>query len=478
MRAQTMRFTKIVATLGPATSAPPAIAGLIEAGVDVFRLNFSHGSHEQHATSVTRIREAAANAGRQVAILQDLSGPKMRIGRLAGGKPLLLEPGQVLRIGIGEFVGEPGRVSTTYADLPRSVKAGDRLLLDDGRIELTVERSDASEIVTRVRAGGSLGERKGINAPGVPLPAASPTLQDEADLRFGVAHGIDAAALSFVQSAADVERARRLLASLDAPAVRLIAKIERPEAVAEISYILDACDGIMVARGDLGLELPLERVPRIQKEIVRAARTRGLPVIVATQVLESMREDPRPTRAEVSDAANAVHEGVDAIMLSGETAVGRYPARTVATLDAIIRDAETLAPWPLPVEAGVVNIAHSRALCEAAVTLAASGLARAIVAVTRHGKTARVLSAFRPMVPIYAATADERMARSLSLYRGVFPVVTDTTNGIDAAARAVAARLVAEGAVTAGDRLVLVSVAAELSRSAANFVRLIEVPPS
>jgi pyruvate kinase len=224
--------------------------------------------------------------------------------------------------------------------------------------------------------------------------------------------------------------------------------------------------------------VPLERVPRIQKEITRAARSCGLPVIVATQVLESMRSEPRPTRAEVSDAANAVHEGVDAIMLSGETAVGRYPTRTVETLDAIIRDAETFAPWPLPVEAGVIDLAHSRALCEAAVTLAASGLARAIVAVTRQGKTARVLSAFRPMVPIYGATSDERIARRLTLYRGVTPVVIEATSGIEHAARAVAARLAAEGAVASGDRLVLVSVAADLSQSATNFVRLIEVAPS
>jgi pyruvate kinase len=472
-----MRLTKIVATLGPATSDPDAIAQLVAAGVDVFRLNFSHGAHAEHAANIRRIREVSDRAGRLVAVLQDLSGPKIRIGRLERGAAIPLAPGDRLSIVAGEFEGGHGRVSTTYTELPRAVRPGNRLLLDDGRIELEVDSTDGVEIRTRVVDGGLLGERKGINAPGVPLPPASPTAKDVEDLRFGVSQGVDLVALSFVQSAGDLAQARQLLNALHAGPVRLVAKIERPEAVACIDAILEECDGVMVARGDLGLELPLEQVPRAQKQITRAARMSGLPVIVATQVLESMRTEPRPTRAEVSDAANAVDDGVDAIMLSGETAVGDHPVRTVETLDSVIRDAERIAPsMVLPVDARVIDLAHSRALCEAAVTLATSGQARAIVAVTRGGKTARVLSAFRPPVPIYAVTGDARLARALALHRGVFPLVVPLHEGLEQAVRDVSAQLVARSAVAAGDHVVLVSVAADLSQPRANFVRIVQVP--
>jgi len=468
-----MRLTKIVATLGPATESPEAIAALIRAGVDVFRLNFSHGTHESHAQAIAAIRTAAGRAGRQVAILQDLSGPKIRIGLLEGGRALDLHEGDRLDIAVGDFEGRPGRVSTTYEALPGSVHPGDHLLLDDGRLELLVERSGREQLTTRVITGGLLGEHKGINTPGVSLPAASLTTKDEADLAFGVANGVDAVALSFVQSAADLLHTRRVLARLGASGTRLIAKIERPEAVQDIEAILDASDGVMVARGDLGLELPLEQVPTVQKAITRAARLRGLPVIVATQVLESMRAEPRPTRAEVSDAANAVDDGVDAIMLSGETAVGAHPIRTVETLDAIIREAETLAPASSPVDARVIDLAHSRALCEAAVTLATGDGARAIVAVTRQGKTARVLSAFRPRVPVFAATPDPAVARRLTLHRGVTPIVSHA-DGVDGTQQAMAALLRDTGAVASGDRLVFVSVAASMAADA-NFVRLVGV---
>ena len=452
------------------------IAQLVRAGVDVFRLNFSHGTHDGHAAVIGRIRDAAGEAGRHVAIMQDLSGPKIRTGRLAGGKPLDLHRGDELRIAAGDFEGGPGRVSTTYAELIRAVRPGDRLLLDDGRIELEVKSTIGDEMITTVRHGGPLAEHKGINAPGVPLPASGLTAKDEADLRFGTAQGVDAVALSFVRSGEDLRRTRALLSTLGAQRVTLIAKVERPEAVAAIDDVLDACDGVMVARGDLGLELPLQHVPRVQKQITRAARARGLPVIIATQVLESMRTEPLPTRAEVSDAANAVDDGVDAIMLSGETAIGEYPVRTVEMLDAIARDAETLAPsLVLPVDARVIDLNHSRALCEAAVTLASSGVARAIVAVTYEGKTARVLAAFRPEVPIYAVTTDEAVARRLAFHRGVMPFVIAARATIDETAVLVGQRLRAQELIRAGDRLVLVSVAHDLTRPLANFVRLFEV---
>jgi pyruvate kinase len=411
-----------------------------------------------------------------VAILQDLSGPKIRIGRLEGSRPLALAPGDELRIATGNFEGRPGRVSTSYAELARSVKPGDRLLLDDGRIELEVKDTDGQEIRTRVVNGGPLAERKGINAPGVALPPASPTPKDIDDLRFGLAQGVDLVALSFVQSPDDLHRTRQVMRESGASTAGLVAKIERPEAVSRIEEIVAACDAVMIARGDLGLELPLEQVPRIQKQITRAARAYAVPVIVATQVFESMTGEPRPTRAEVSDAANAVDDGVDAIMLSGETAVGQFPVRAVQTLDAIIRDAEALPPLHIhPVTEQVASIAHIRALCEAATTLADSGLVRAIVAVTRGGRTARVLSAFRPRVPIFAATIDHRVARPLCLHRAVVPLVIEPAETLEVMMQAAGARLLADGAVSPGDRLVLVNVGPDLSEPRTNFVALLQV---
>ena len=338
-----MRHTKIIATLGPASQAPDVLEALLAAGVDVFRLNFSHGTHESHAEIYRAVRETSRRAGRHVAILQDLSGPKIRTGPIAGGGPLRLREGEELRISPGDLPAESGRVFTPYAELLRSARPGDRLFIDDGRLELRVIDTAPDELITVVVTGGWLGEHKGINAPGVALPASAVTAKDEADLRFGLSLGVDLVALSFVQTADDVLKAREVMAEAGA-SVPLIAKIERPAAVENLPAILNVAQGVMVARGDLGLEMPLEQLPRVQKQIVRSARALGRPVILATQVLESMRVDPRPTRAEVSDAANAVDEGADAIMLAGETAAGAYPVRAVQTLDAIIRDAESLPP--------------------------------------------------------------------------------------------------------------------------------------
>jgi pyruvate kinase len=467
------RLTKIVATLGPASADEPRIDELIAAGTDVFRLNFSHGSHAQHAESIARIRRAAERAGRHIAILQDLSGPKIRTGRLQNGQPLRLQPGDRLIIETGDAIGGPGHVYTTYAELARAVRPGDRLLLDDGRIELRVEATDGTKVTTVVVNGELLGEHKGINAPGVALPASALTAKDLDDLRFGLDHGVDLVALSFVQTAADCIRTREAIAARGASGVPVIAKIERPAAVENIEDIIAHCDGVMVARGDLGLEMPLERVPGVQKEITRRARAYGRPVIVATQVFESMRTEPRPTRAEVSDAANAVDDGVDAIMLSGETAVGAYPSRTVQTLDAVIRDAESIeSSLRITPGADVVDVEHNRALCEAAVTLAEAGEAAAIVAVTRGGKTARVLSAFRPRVPIFAMSPQASMARRLALYRGVAPLATEMVADSDATGVLVERHLLSRGMLSAGDVIVFVSVHADLTRTDANFLRI------
>jgi pyruvate kinase len=463
-------LTKIVATLGPASWDDIRIDELIAAGTDVFRLNFSHGTHEGHAQTIARVRAAAQRAGRQIAILQDLSGPKIRTGRLTGGAAIPLVAGARLTIVTGDEIGVPGRVSTTFDGLAKSVRPGDHLLLDDGRLDLRVESSDGVAIETTVVNGGPLGEHKGINAPGVALPASAMTAKDLEDLRFGLSQGVDIVALSFVQNAADILRLRDLMGAQQVP---IVAKIERPLGVDNIDEILAVSNGVMVARGDLGLEMPLERVPRVQKEITRRARARGLPVIVATQVFDSMRTEPRPTRAEVSDAANAVDDAVDAIMLSGETATGLYPTKTVQTLDAVIRDAESIAPsLEIVPNDDVIDVEHNRALCEAAVTLADAGEASAIVAVTRGGKTARVLSAFRPPVPIYAVTPSEITARRLAIYRGVTPLIADLDAEVDASGVRVERELLARGILSPGDVIVFVRVNADLTRPDANFLRI------
>jgi pyruvate kinase len=446
---------------------------MVAAGVDVFRLNFSHGTHETHAQSIERIRAAADAAGRIVAILQDLSGPKIRTGTLRGGTPIELKTGDALTIAVGDFIGEPGRVSTTYTALPHAVHPGDALLLDDGRLQLRVQERTDDEVRTVVVDGGMLGEHKGINAPGVELPASSLTPKDAEDLKFGVASGVDYIALSFVQSAADLRLARAALREAGAPQIPIIAKLERPEAVARIDEILHESDAVMVARGDLGLELPLERVPRVQKEITWRARVRGIPVIVATQVLESMRTEPRPTRAEVSDAANAVDDQVDAIMLAGETAAGAYPLRAVQILDSIVRDAESVPPMgSLPLEDTHLLSGHGRALCEAAVTLADRGEASAIVAITRGGKTARVLSALRPNVPIYAATDRPAIARRLALAWGAVPILMDVGDDLQAAATRIARDLVGRGVIAPASVIVLVSITPELAPGPSNFLKI------
>jgi pyruvate kinase len=465
-----VRHTKIISTLGPASDSDAMLARLVDAGTDVFRLNFSHGTHESHARTVTRIRSVASRAGRDVPILQDLSGPKIRTGRLEGGTPVSLNDGDRLHIGTGDEVGGPGRIFTTFAGLAKAVRPGDRLLLADGLIELRVEALSGTDIETVVVEGGTLGEHKGINAPGVALPASAITAKDVEDLKFGQSVGIDMVGISFVRNAADLRQARELLVGQGSADVPLVAKLERPQALDNLDEILDSCQAVMVARGDLGLEMPLERVPRAQKEITRAARQRGIPVILATQVLESMTQEPRPTRAEVSDAAYAVDAGVDAIMLAGETAVGGFPVQAVQTLDAIIRDAE-LTPSSAALELkGTVD--HTHALCEAAVTLANRGDAHAIVAITRQGTTARLLSTLRPHAPIYATTDSDVTARRLGFCWGIVPVRTDIGDNVESAVPLIRRQLTERGFVAAGDIVVLVNIHPDPTRPDANYLKI------
>jgi pyruvate kinase len=469
-----------VATIGPASSAPPTIDALIAAGVDVVRLNFSHGTHESHASVFAAVRAAAERAGRHVAILQDLSGPKIRTGALEGGRSLELQAGGELRIAAGSGTGTRDRVFTSYAPLVTAAAVGDRLLLDDGHIELRVLGTEAGGLVTTIVHGGTLGEHKGINAPGVALPSGALTDKDAKDLQFGIELGVDLVALSFVQTPDDIVAAKAILDSSNAR-IPIVAKIERPQAVGRLEEILAVSDAVMVARGDLGLECPLEEIPRIQKHIIARARAHGRPVIVATQVFESMRSEPRPTRAEVSDAATAVDQGADAIMLAGETAAGAYPVRAVETLVAVIADAETVAPSivgsPGPPHGTAIDVAetllgsrHGVAMCEAAVTLASTGQADAIVALTREGRTARLLSTLRPRATVMAVTEHDAVARRLALCWGVTPLVATGTTlpQVEAALRE-------RCGLRPGAIAVFISLSPDLAREDANFLNVQQI---
>ena len=381
--------------------------------------------------------------------------------------------GARLRIAVGEFPGDAERVSTTCAPLATAVRGGEPLLLDDGRIVLRVVASDGAEIVAEVEHGGLLAPRKGINVPGVDLPLSAVTAADMEEIAAAAAAGVDFLGVSFVQNGDDLRKARAVAYGHGADRVGLVAKIERPQALDRFDDILTASDAVMVARGDLGLEIPLERVPRVQKDLTRRARDAGVPVIVATQVLDTMRHAPRPTRAEVSDAANAVDDGVDAIMLAGETAAGEYPVLAVQTLDAVLRDAESAAPDR--VVPGDIGDRHDRALCDAAVTLAAAAEAAGppppppIVAVTGSGTTARRIAALRPPLPVYGVTADDAVARQLALYRSVVPLVVPANR---LAVGQLKPELARRGIVRAGDAVVIARVHSDLDMENANFVEL------
>jgi pyruvate kinase len=342
------RHSKIVCTIGPATRSLRMIRKLIAAGMDVARLNFSHGTHQEHAQSIVMLRDAAAEYKKPLAILADLQGPKIRTGALAGGETVLLRAGQKFVITIAKVLGDSTRVNTTFQPLPREVKSGDRILLSDGLIELRVEKTTRSEVICQVVNGGVLGEHKGINLPGVKLHVPAITEKDRVDLRFALAHGADYIAASFVRRAEDVHLAKELVRRVkkDTP---VIVKLEKPEAIDNLEQILPVSDGVMVARGDLGVEMNPEQVPVVQKNIIARAREFRRPVITATQMLESMTENPRPTRAEASDVANAIFDGTDAVMLSAETATGKYPVEAVSMMARIIAAAETsIHEFPRP----------------------------------------------------------------------------------------------------------------------------------
>src|SRR5215210_1521106 len=417
-----VRRAKILATIGPASREPVLLEALLAAGVNGVRINMSHGTQDEHAENIARARAAAERMRRPISVLVDLSGPKIRTGVLKNGQPVQLEANSLFTITTRSVAGDAREVSTNYTSMARDVKPGSRLLLDDGLIELHVERTTETDVVSRVINGGSLGERKGINLPGVVLPIPSLTDKDRRDLQWAVRQGADYIALSFVRRAEDCTEAKSLIQSAGG-SQPLVAKIEKSEAIDNLADIVDAADGLMVARGDLGVETSVELVPVYQKRIIEAANKKEKVVITATQMLQSMISEPRPTRAEASDVANAVWDGTDAVMLSAETASGKYPVLSVATMARIIESAETGRP-PSTQDAitrfaGRQSGRVSRALCEAAVFAGEEIDARTIAVVTASGLMARRLSSLRPEQRIIALTPERGVACELSLVWGI-----------------------------------------------------------
>ena len=417
-----MPRAKIVCTLGPASSTPERIGELIDAGMSVARLNFSHGSHDDHARILQIVRAEAERRGKAIAALLDLQGPKIRIGKITGGQ-IELRPGSELTITTEDVLGTDKRVSTTYASLPRDVKIGDQILLDDGYLALAVTSVSDHEVKTVVVTGGILKNNKGINLPGVDVSAPALSDKDRQDIGFGLRHGVDYVALSFVRRPEDVLEAKRLL-TVDQVSIPVIAKIEKPQALDRLGDIIDAADGVMVARGDLGVELGPEKVPLWQKRIIEETNKRGKIVITATQMLESMITAPRPTRAEASDVANAVLDATDALMLSGETASGLYPADAVKTMARIIDEIERSAYYRANVEVPDLQLAvPANAIAHAAMTAARAMKIKTIVAVSESGGAARLVSEYRPDSQIVCLTTNEVSFRRLALIWGVTPVL-------------------------------------------------------
>jgi pyruvate kinase len=463
------RHSKIVCTIGPATHSPRMIRRLIQAGMNVARLNFSHGTHAEHAETIAMLHAASAELGKTIGILADLQGPKIRTGALAGGGTITLRGGQQFTITTAKILGDSTRVSTTFRPLPREVKPGDRILLSDGLIELRVEKIRGQEVISRVVNGGALGEHKGINLPGVKLHVPALTEKDRKDLRFALDHGVNYIAVSFVRRPEDVLLAKSLIrrARKDTP---VIAKLEKPEAIENLEGILRASDGVMVARGDLGVEMNPEKVPVVQKNIIARAREFRRPVITATQMLESMTQNPRPTRAEASDVANAIFDGSDAVMLSAETASGLYPIEAVSMMVRIIEEAEaSIQEFPRPIAQERLKVAETVAelVCHASRELHM----KLIAVFTHSGFTARLVSRYRPLVPIVAFSPDSETRRRMSLLWGVTSRNISDITKIDGLAALAEKRLLEERLVKKGDVIGIVAGTPMGIRGTTNFMK-------
>jgi pyruvate kinase len=461
------RRAKIVCTLGPATSSQEQITALIGAGMDVARLNMSHGIQADHLQTYRRVRAGSDATGRSVGILADLQGPKIRLGEFPGG-PVRLGAGDEFIITTEHIPGNQHEASTTYEGLADDVRAGDRILIDDGNVQLDVTSVSGNRVYLRVVVGGKISDHKGINLPGINVSAPALPAKDEADLRWALATGADMIAMSFVRSPDDASLARKIMTDMGRSGVPLIAKIEKPEAVNVLPDIVDAFDGIMVARGDLGVELPLEQVPTVQTQAIKLARERARPVIVATQMLESMISSPRPTRAEVSDAVTA---GADAVMLSAETSVGAYPIETVATMSRIVVVAEESS---LRAEHHLSRMPTTTggAIARAAAEVGAIIGAKALVAFTMTGETARRLARYRSPIPLLAFTTDPAIRSQLALTWGVETFIVPEVRHTDDMVHAVDSALVSLSRCAIGDKIVIVAGSPPGSPGKTNALRV------
>ena len=466
------RHTKIVATVGPGSGTEEMLANLFQAGADVFRFNFSHGTHEEHAQRLRAVRALEKRVGRPIGVFADLQGPKLRVGRFSDGR-VVLEAKQSFRLDLSDELGSGKRVPLPHPEIFAALRPGAELLLDDGRVQLEVNSCGPDFADTRVLVGGPLSDHKGVNLPNLMLDVSPLTEKDRRDLEFALGLGISAIALSFVQRPQDIEEAQRLIAGR----AHLIAKLEKPSAVEQLDEIVDLTDAIMVARGDLGVELPPETVPAIQKRIIRTCRQAGKPVVVATQMLDSMVTAPTPTRAEASDVANAVYEGADAVMLSAETAVGEYPVRTVDMMERIIKQTENDPTYRELLDAGQAKPKRTtadtitQAASQASITLPAA----AIVTFTTSGATALRAARKRPPVPILALTPSADVARSLAFVWGVHAVEVEAMDDYEAM-EAVAIRSATEADFArSGDHLVITTGLPLKTSGVTNVMRLARI---
>ena len=471
-----MRKTKIVCTIGPSSESLENIKKLIMAGMNVARLNFSHGDYEEHGNRINIIRQASQELGKSIAILLDTKGPEIRTGKLAV-EPIELVQDEYITLTTEEILGDKDRISITYADLPKDVQSGSTILIDDGLIGLTVVDVQGTEIKCRIVNGGTIKSKKGVNVPGVNISLPGITEKDANDIIFGIEQGIDFIAASFVRKASDVSEIRELLKKHNADHIKIISKIENQQGVDNLDEILEASDGLMVARGDLGVEIPAEEVPLVQKLMIQKCNRAGKPVITATQMLDSMQRNPRPTRAEASDVANAIIDGTDAIMLSGETAAGKYPVESVLTMSRIAEKTESSLDYR---EMFLKQrIAQETSVTEAisqSVAISALDLnAKAIISSTETGYTARVVSKYRPEAPIIAVTTEDRTMRQLALTWGVVPVKGELATSTDEMFEYAVQGGVRSGLVKEGD-LVVITAGVPLGRSGStNLVKVSQV---
>ncbi len=479
MKASKYNNTKIVATLGPSTNSVEMLMQLMRSGVDVVRLNFSHGTHEDHLQAIANLQEAMRSTGEIVSVLQDLQGPKIRIGAFA--VPFIeLKQGQAFTITTEPILGDQTKVSTTYTNLTQDVHPGDMILLDDGKLRVRVMEVRGNDVRCEVIVGGTLSAHKGINLPNVAVSTPSLTAKDIQDLEFGIKHDVDYVALSFVRTADDIRRLRKAIVERIEKSrfLPIVAKIEKPQAVANIDEIIAEADAIMIARGDLGVELPPEDVPMLQKKIIRKCNEAGKPVIIATQMLESMINSPTPTRAEANDVANGVVDGADAVMLSGETSVGKYPLEAVQIMDRIIRkvEAENLGTNRLLDHPHKGVSSRHDALGRAACVLAEQMHAAAIVCVTHSGETARVLSRYRPRTRIIAITDRAKILRRLKLIWGVHGIVLESLEqDSDKAVHQIQEKLLNLGLIQRGEYIVLLAGQPFFARGSTNFIEVEKV---